>query len=186
MDTTTIGFVTTGVTLFVTVALFAVDYIRRWAADARKQREQIVRSVLDTVDRATRSAARAPLSDLWAPSGLEYALLIPRLYAQLPAKDHAIATWVARQVQIQQLNADRKAVTRHGLLIATELVKWSHRERKREWFAEENRRDPWVTEPPSLQASARRYARSAWDWARLGVLVTALGIVAKRALSALD
>ena len=49
MDPILIGFLTTGATLFVTVALFAIDYVRRWRGDNRRHREAIVKDVLATV-----------------------------------------------------------------------------------------------------------------------------------------
>ncbi|HEY9309249.1 MAG TPA: hypothetical protein VIP82_15710 [Microbacterium sp.] len=63
MDPILVGFLTTGATLFVTAALFAIDYVRRWLGDNRRHRETIVKDVLATVERASRSALRAPLSE---------------------------------------------------------------------------------------------------------------------------
>ncbi|MEI3848625.1 MULTISPECIES: hypothetical protein [unclassified Microbacterium] len=74
MDPILVGFLTTSATLFVTVALFAIDYVRCWVGDNRRHREAIVGGVLATVERASRSAVRAPLSDLSNPSHVEYAL----------------------------------------------------------------------------------------------------------------
>lgn len=114
MDPILVGFLTTGATLLVTVSLFAIDYVRRWVDDARRHRESIVDDVLETVERASRSAVRAPLSDLWNPSQVEYALLLTRLLAVLPKKDEAIGYWTARQVQLQRAAPNRKLASRSG------------------------------------------------------------------------
>lgn len=187
MDPILIGFLTTGATLFVTVALFAIDYVRRWRGDNRMHREAIVNDVLSTVDRASRSALRAPLSDLWSPSQVEYALLLIRLLATLPKEDEAVGYWAARQVQLQRAARTRKEATQIGLGIATEVVKWSRGERSRHWFIRENERDPWVKDfKPSRQVKLRRQLSDGWDWARLAAVFTSVALATRAAVRAVD
>lgn len=187
MDPILIGFLTTGATLFVTVALFAIDYVRRWRGDSRRHREAIVKDVLATVERASRNALRAPLSDLWSPSQVEYALLLTRLLATVPKEDEAVGYWAARQVQLQRAAPNRKEATQIGFGIATEVVKWSRGERSRDWFIQENERDPWVKDfKPSRQIKLRRQLSDGWDWARFGAVFTAVALAVRAAVRAVD
>ena len=187
MDPILIGFLTTGATLFVTVALFAIDYVRRWRGDSRRHREAIVKDVLATVERASRNALRAPLSDLWSPSQVEYALLLTRLLATLPKEDEAVGYWAARQVQLQRAAPNRKEATQIGFGIATEVVKWSRGERSRDWFIQENKRDPWVKDfKPSRQIKLRRQLSDGWDWARFGAVFAAVALAVRAAVRAVD
>lgn len=97
MEAALIAFATTAATLSVTIVLALLEFRRRREA-VQSRREQIVGRVLDTLERATRAASRAPIAGWWAPNELEYALLLPRLLAELPEQGNAVAIWVARRI----------------------------------------------------------------------------------------
>jgi hypothetical protein len=169
------------------MALFAIDYVRRWLGDNRRQRDAIVKDVLATVERASRSALQAPLSDLWNPSQVEYALLLARLLATLPKKDEAVGYWAARQVQLQRAARSQKEAAQIGFAIATEVVRWSRGERSREWFRQENERDPWVKGfKPSRQLRLRRQMSDWWAWIRFGAALGAACLAVRATVRATD
>lgn len=184
MEAALIAFATTAATLSVTVVLALLEFRRRRREAVQFRREQIVGRVLDTLESATRAASRAPIVGLWTPNELEYALLLPRLLAELPAQDNAVATWVARRIQHLQAATSRREQIEIGADVAAKVVQWGRCDIDTVWFSEQLQVDPWVRgERPPLAA---RWLRSLRDGLQLvpAALLLALGAVALQATSA--
>jgi hypothetical protein len=62
MEAALIAFATTAATLSVTIILALLELKRRRREAAEVQRAQIAGRVLDTLERGTRAAARAPIA----------------------------------------------------------------------------------------------------------------------------
>lgn len=184
MEAALIAFATTAATLSVTVGLALVEFRRRRREAAEVRRAQIVGRVLDTLERATRAASRAPIAGWWAPNELEYALLLPRVLAELPEEDNAVATWVARRIQHLQSAKSRRRQVEIGADVAAKVVQWGRRDVDAAWFTEQLQADPWVRglRPPR----AARWMRSLRDGVQLipVALVLGLGAAALQAASA--
>lgn len=181
MEAALIAFATTAATLSVTVVLALLEFRRRRREAVQSRREQIVGRVLDTLERATRAASRAPIVGWWAPNELEYALLLPRLLAELPEQDNAVATWVARRIQHLQAATSRRKQVEIGADVAAKVVQWGRYDIDTAWFAEQLRGDPWVRgQRPPLAA---RWLRSLRDGLQLipAALLLAFGAVAFQA-----
>lgn len=170
MNAVEIGFATTGATLFVSIALFAISWIRGRIVARHEARRLLLTRVLDTFENAYRGLLRAPWARLWSPAEAEYAILLPRLLLELPKRDRVIASWVARQVQLMQSQpSDQKAFTAAGS-VAAQLVGWYHGEVKRQWFRNELAKDPY---DPAFKVPAKakrnRQLRGAWRWSKLTI-----------------
>jgi hypothetical protein len=173
MEAALIAFATTAATLSVTVVLALAEFRRRRREAAEVRRGQIVGRVLDTLERATRAAAKAPIAGWWAPNELEYALLLPRLLAELPDEDNAVATWVARRIQHLQSATSRRRQVEIGADVAAKIVEWGRHEINAAWFTEQLQVDPWLrgTRPPR----AARWMRSLRDGLQLVPVAIVVG-----------
>ena len=186
MEAALIAFATTAATLSVTIMLALLELRRRRRDAAEVRRTQIVGRVLDTLERGTRAAARAPIAGWWSPNELEYALLLPRLLAELPPGDESVATWVARRVQHLQAATSRKSQIQIGADVATRILEWGRREIDVAWFTEQLKVDPWVrgVRPPRRA----RWARALKDGMQLvpTALVALVGAFTLRELVTRD
>lgn len=183
MTDSTIGFTATGITLLVTVTLFCIEWIRRWVAGNRSARHALVARVIDALDKVVRSYVHAPFSQFWTSADAEYVLLIPRLLLELPSKDRAIAAWAARRIQVMQSQTSDKESLAVAANIAEELVKWDHRERKRDWFESELKADPYVANfKVPARARATRLTRSGWSWFQISAMGAVVVLVGRAAL----
>ncbi|GAB2850392.1 hypothetical protein GCM10027024_27780 [Microbacterium insulae] len=180
MEAAFIAFATTAATLAVTIWLALLEFRRRRREAAELRRAQIVSRVLDTLERGTRAASRAPVASWWSPNELEYALLLPRLLAELPQEDSVVATWVARRLQHLRNALSRRAQVVIGADIASHVVQWGRRELDNEWFAGQLQADPWI---PGLKPSRRsRWVRHFRDGLQLAPItaVMTLTVLATR------
>jgi hypothetical protein len=162
-----IGFATTGLTLLVTVSLFAIDRILTRRAQLVEVRRLLIVRVLDALDASTRSMIRPAFVTAWSNPDLEFALLTPRLYLDLEQSDRAVAAWVQRQVQRMQLaGSGRKALLiRAG--VADHLIRWHLGEMDTSDFAAMNLRDPMVAGfRVPLKTKLGRMLRESWRWAQ--------------------
>ncbi len=180
MEPALIAFATTAATLTVTLVLALLEFRRRRRETGEARRAQIVGRVLDALENATRAAARAPIVGWWAPNELEYALLLPRLTAELPFADQAVGVWVARRLQHLRDATSRKAQVEIGADIAVHVVRWGHHEIDTSWFAEQLAADPWSPDfRPSTQS---RWIRQLRDGMQLvpGTVVAMVGVLVIR------
>jgi len=178
MEAALIAFATTAATLAVTIVLALIEYRRRRREAEELHRAQIVGRVLDTLERGTRAASRAPVVAWWSPNELEYALLLPRLLAELPREDAVVATWVARRLQVLQGALSRPAQIGIGADIASRVVQWGRNELKNDWFAEQLRLDPWIRGlRPSRRARWTRHFLDGLQLAPAATLATLLMLV---------
>jgi hypothetical protein len=177
-----IGSATTGLTLLVTVSLFAIDRVLTRRAQLIEVRRLLIVRVLDALDASTRSMIRPAFVTAWNNPDLEFALLAPRLYLDLEQSDRAVAMWVQRQVQRMQLAAGGREALLIRATVADHLIRWHLGEIDTSDFTEMNLRDPMARDfRVPWNTKLRRMSRDSWRWTQF-FGVAAAGAFAFRGL----
>lgn len=183
MDPVAIGFATTGVTLLVSVGLFALDRTLKIRADRREVRRQLMVRVLDTLELATRSLVRPAFVQAWTNSDVEYALLLPRLLLDLGRRDRAIAAWVHSRVQLMQLQASPKSALAIRADVAGKLLEWQQGELNLAWFEGQLGLDPPVHGfKVPLRVKIARLGHDGWAWTQLLCVVAGVAAMIRQSV----
>lgn len=177
-----IGFATTGVTLLVTVVLFATDRLLTRSREKRELRRLLVARVLDTFDQSTRLLLRPAVAQLWTNGELEFTLLTPRMLLDLSKQDRVIALWMQRQVQLMQLAVRKEAKVRIRAASAEALLLWHHGERDLQWFTTQLKADP-QQQPFKVPAitKAKQLGRDSWAWAQVFAVLAGVAFLIRQA-----
>jgi hypothetical protein len=177
--TLTIGFASTGITLLVTVILFAIDRVSLRRREVREARRQLVARVLDALDLSARALARPAFTHMWTNPDVEYALVIPRLLLELDRKDRVVASWLQRQTQLMLREPSKRKALAIRAEAAGRFVEWHQGERRLSWFREELKRDPVELQfKVGAAVRAKRLLLDSWSLTQwLGVLAGLLKVL---------
>lgn len=158
------GVIVTGLGVIVTVVLFLVQSRRQRIQARLVARQELVSRVLDTIERASRAYALYPLSRLWTRSEMEIVLVLPRLVLELDSQDRDVAVWVARQVQLMQMETSDKGAVKIAQAIGIQLAEWHHGTRSLQWFTSELAKSPYDPNFTAPRANrAKRWLRQFRD-----------------------
>ena len=125
----------------VTVILAALGARRRTASAAADRRRAVVVQVLDNLDAMVRRQ-QTPWAWLFPTSGIEWALVYPRLVLELDPRDEAITGWLWRQVQRILLEPDEQKQIAIASRIGGQVLGWQQGTITAEWFKNELKADP--------------------------------------------
>jgi hypothetical protein len=177
MTAASIAIATTGATLFVTVLLFAAEWIRRRVVAHRENRERIINRTLDTLEKAAHSYIRTSIFPIGSRVEVEYTILIPRLLVDLPKNERYVAAWVAEEVQRMLSQTSDKKAFEVATNVASKLVDWYHHDLKRDWFKAELDKTPYnpkFKQPRKVKVA--RMWRAGVQWSKLAAMGTAVAL----------
>ena len=125
----------------VTLILAVLGARRRRRDTAAERRRAVVVRVLDSLEATVRH--RTSISGWFLPqTGLEWALVYPRLLLELDRRDQAIAGWLWRQVQRILVEPNEQEQVAIASRIGAQVLAWQQDRINAAWFEAELQADP--------------------------------------------
>ena len=114
---------------------------RRRRQDASDRRRAVVIEVIDSLEATVRR--HVSIKGWLLPAAeIEWALIYPRLLLQLDPRDHAVAGWMWRQVQLMLLEPTSKKQVVVASRIGGQVLGWQQGAIAVKWFEDELQIDP--------------------------------------------
>jgi hypothetical protein len=181
-DWTAIGVIVTGVGVFValvgliiTIAIYASQTANARRAASVQDRRRLVGDIIDRVVAANRTYARWPLGNVFIPPEFELSLSLPSLLVALPRGEEAVAYWIARQIQLVQLESNPRKALRETNAIIFRLASWYRGDIGLQWFQAEMAKDPW--DPKYKVPRSTNLRKQLWVSWRIGKLTAAAAAI---------
>jgi hypothetical protein len=181
-DWTAIGVIVTGVGVFValvgliiTIAIYASQTANARRAASVQDRRRLVGDIIDRVVAANRTYARWPLGNVFIPPEFELSLSLPSLLVALPRGEEAVAYWIARQIQLVQLESNPRKALQKTNAISFRLASWYRGDVPLQWFQDDVRKDQW--DPEYKVPRLTRVRKQLWVSWRVGKLTAAVSAI---------
>ena len=181
-DWTAIGVIVTGrgvfvavVGLIITIGIYASQSANARRAASDKDRRRLVSAIIDRVVAANRTHARWPLGNAFVPPEFELSLSLPSLLVALPRGEEAVAYWIARQIQIVQLESNARKALQQTNAISFRLASWYRGDVLLQWFQDEAAHDRW--DPTYKVPRLTHLRKQLWVSWRIGKLTVAAAAI---------
>jgi hypothetical protein len=188
-DWTAIGVIVTGagvvvalVGLIITIGIYASQSANARRAVSVQERRRLVGDIIDRVVAANRTYARWPLGNVFVPPEFELSLSLPSLLVALPRGEEAVAYWIARQIQLVQLESNPRTALQKTNAISFRLASWYRGDVPSQWFQGEVANDQW--DPKYKVPRLTHLRKQLWLSWRIGKLTAAGAAVVFTARSA--
>ena len=109
---------------------------------------------------------------MFVPPEFELSLSLPSLLVALPRGEEAVAYWIARQIQLVQLESNPRKALKKTNAISFRLASWYRGDVPLQWFQDDVRKDQW--DPEYKVPRLARVRKQLWVSWRVGKLTAAV------------